>query len=75
MSEPVNRARRALNETPADRLVGGIGDVVDRAYGITDVELYQVDYRLAELLPLTDGDSITSPGTRPGVPSTTSRRY
>ncbi|MEU8155927.1 PP2C family protein-serine/threonine phosphatase [Micromonospora sp. NPDC048986] len=62
MSEPVNRARRALNETPADRLVGGIGDVLAQSYGITDVELYQVDYRLAELLPLTDGDSITSPG-------------
>ncbi|MER7588739.1 PP2C family protein-serine/threonine phosphatase [Micromonospora sp. NPDC127501] len=62
MSEPVNRARRALNETPADRLVGGIGDVLAQAYGITDVELYQVDYRLAELLPLTDGDSITNPG-------------
>ncbi|RAO37811.1 hypothetical protein ONO23_01083 [Micromonospora noduli] len=62
MSEPVNRARRALNETPADRLVGGIGDVLAQSYGITDVELYQVDYRLAELLPLTDGDSITNPG-------------
>ncbi|MBQ1010950.1 serine/threonine-protein phosphatase [Micromonospora sp. M51] len=62
MSKPVDRARRALNETPADRLVGGIGDVLAGSYGITDVELYQVDYRLAELLPLTDGDSITSPG-------------
>ncbi|MET8360608.1 PP2C family protein-serine/threonine phosphatase [Micromonospora sp. NPDC005171] len=62
MSEPVNQARRALNETPADRLVGGIGDVLAQSYGITHVELYQVDYRIAELLPLTDGDSITSPG-------------
>ncbi|MFI7663362.1 PP2C family protein-serine/threonine phosphatase [Micromonospora parva] len=62
MSKPVDRARRALNETPADRLVGGIGDVLAGSYGISDVELYQVDYRLAELLPLTDGDSITSPG-------------
>ncbi|MGC4810027.1 PP2C family protein-serine/threonine phosphatase [Micromonospora sp. DT228] len=62
MSEPVNQARRALNETPADRLVGGIGEVVAHSYAITDVELYQVDYRLSELLPLTEGDSITSPG-------------
>ncbi|MFE9189291.1 PP2C family protein-serine/threonine phosphatase [Micromonospora sp. NPDC007208] len=62
MSEPVNRARRALNETPADRLVAGIGEVLAGSYGITEVELYQVDYRLAELLPLTEGDSITSPG-------------
>ncbi|MEH0929322.1 PP2C family protein-serine/threonine phosphatase [Micromonospora sp. CPCC 205558] len=62
MSKPVDRARRALNETPGDWLVGAIANVVARSYGITDVELYQVDYRLAELLPLTDGDSITSPG-------------
>ncbi|MGC4849753.1 PP2C family protein-serine/threonine phosphatase [Micromonospora sp. DT15] len=62
MSEPVDRARRALNETPADRLVGGIGDVLAQSYGITDVELYQVDYRIAELLPLGDDESITSPG-------------
>ncbi|MEU4553441.1 PP2C family protein-serine/threonine phosphatase [Micromonospora violae] len=62
MSEPVNQARRALNEAPADRLVGGVGEVLAQSYGITDVELYQVDYRLAELLPLTEGDSITNPG-------------
>ncbi|SCE94074.1 PP2C family protein-serine/threonine phosphatase [Micromonospora chokoriensis] len=62
MSEPVNQARHALITTPADRIVGGVGDVLARSYGITDVELYQVDYRLAELLPLTDGDPITSPG-------------
>ncbi|MDG4783460.1 PP2C family protein-serine/threonine phosphatase [Micromonospora sp. WMMD961] len=62
MSEPVSRARQALNETPADRIVGGIGDVLARSYGITDVELYQVDYRLAELIPLTDGEAITTPG-------------
>ncbi|WCN80485.1 PP2C family protein-serine/threonine phosphatase [Micromonospora sp. LH3U1] len=62
MSEPVSQARRALNETPADRLVGGVGDVLVRSYGITDVELFQVDYRLSELLPLTEGDPITSPG-------------
>ncbi|KAB1942168.1 serine/threonine-protein phosphatase [Micromonospora sp. ALFpr18c] len=62
MSEPVNRARRALNETPADRIVGGVADVLATAYGITDAELYQVDYRLSQLLPLTEGDPITGPG-------------
>ncbi|WP_433649306.1 PP2C family protein-serine/threonine phosphatase [Micromonospora zamorensis] len=62
MSEPVSQARRALNQTPADRLVNGVGEVLDRSYGITDVELYQVDYRLAELLPLGDGEPIDSPG-------------
>ncbi|MGW3789404.1 PP2C family protein-serine/threonine phosphatase [Micromonospora chokoriensis] len=62
MNEPVNQARQALIATPADRIVGGVGDALARSYGITDVELYQVDYRLAELLPLSDGDPITSPG-------------
>ncbi|MEU7921817.1 PP2C family protein-serine/threonine phosphatase [Micromonospora zamorensis] len=62
MSEPVSQVRRALNQTPADRLVSGVGEVLGRSYGITDVELYQVDYRLAELLPLGDGEPIDSPG-------------
>ncbi|WP_327646048.1 PP2C family protein-serine/threonine phosphatase [Micromonospora zamorensis] len=62
MSEPVSQARRALNQTPADRLVIGVGEVLGRSYGITDVELYQVDYRFAELLPLGDGEPIDSPG-------------
>ncbi|MEH1167536.1 PP2C family protein-serine/threonine phosphatase [Micromonospora sp. CPCC 205539] len=62
MSEPVNRARRALNETPADLLVNGVNDVLDEAYQITDAELFQVDYRLSELLPLTQGEAITGPG-------------
>ncbi|MBQ0901856.1 PP2C family protein-serine/threonine phosphatase [Micromonospora sp. U21] len=62
MSEPVNRARRTLNETPVDRLVGGVGDVLAGSYGITETELFQVDYRLSELLPLTEGDPVTGPG-------------
>ncbi|CCH20954.1 PP2C family protein-serine/threonine phosphatase [Micromonospora lupini] len=62
MSEPVNRARRTLNETPADRLVGGLGEILGEAYGITEAELYQVDYRLSELLPLTEGDSLRGAG-------------
>ncbi|MDG4805866.1 PP2C family protein-serine/threonine phosphatase [Micromonospora sp. WMMD1120] len=62
MSEPVNRARRALNQAPADRVVDGISAVLASTYGITEVELYQVDYRLAELLPLSEADPITGPG-------------
>ncbi|MFF5055772.1 PP2C family protein-serine/threonine phosphatase [Micromonospora sp. NPDC000663] len=62
MSEPVSQARRALNQTPADRIVGGVATILARSYGITDVELYQVDYRLSHLLPLTEGDPITGPG-------------
>ncbi|MFG3557723.1 PP2C family protein-serine/threonine phosphatase [Micromonospora sp. NPDC047557] len=62
MSKAVNRARRTLNETPADLLVGSIGKIFEEAYGITEAELYQVDYRLSELLPLTEGDSIRDAG-------------
>ncbi|NJC10413.1 hypothetical protein F4558_000239 [Micromonospora profundi] len=62
MNEPVNRARRTLNETPADRLVSGVEEVLFEAYGISDVELYQVDYRLSELLPLTEGDPLRGAG-------------
>ncbi|MFC5926149.1 PP2C family protein-serine/threonine phosphatase [Micromonospora vulcania] len=62
MIEPVNQARRTLNETPADLLVGGVGDVLARSYRITEAELFQVDYRLSQLLPLTEGDPITGPG-------------
>ncbi|WBB66764.1 PP2C family protein-serine/threonine phosphatase [Micromonospora sp. WMMD812] len=62
MSEPVNRARRSLNGAPADLLVERIADVLARSYGITDTELLQVDYRLAVLLPLQEGEGITGPG-------------
>ena len=62
MSGPVDRARRCLTEAPADRLVGRLGEYWPESYGITDVELFQVDYRLSALLPLGDGEPITSPG-------------
>ncbi|MCM0676357.1 serine/threonine-protein phosphatase [Micromonospora phytophila] len=62
MSEPVNRARRTLNQAPADLLVDRIADVLAATYRITRVELLQVDYRLSTLLPLTEGEPITGPG-------------
>ncbi|MEU5906057.1 PP2C family protein-serine/threonine phosphatase [Micromonospora sp. NPDC047467] len=62
MNEPVNQARRTLNETPADRLVSGVAQVLAEAYGISEAELYQVDYRLSELLPLTEGEPLRGPG-------------
>ncbi|WBB79511.1 PP2C family protein-serine/threonine phosphatase [Micromonospora sp. WMMD882] len=62
MSVPVNRARRALTAAPADLLLDRISDELARSYGITDVELLQVDYRLSALLPLRDGEALTTPG-------------
>jgi serine phosphatase RsbU (regulator of sigma subunit) len=62
MSEPVNRARRALNEAPADLLLDRIADVLAAAYRIARVELLQVDYRMSALLPLAGGEPVTAPG-------------
>ncbi|MEV6812777.1 PP2C family protein-serine/threonine phosphatase [Micromonospora sp. NPDC051296] len=62
MSEPVDQARAALTDAPADLLVRRIAGLLDQEYGITDTELLQVDYRLAALLPLTDGEEVTTPG-------------
>ncbi|MDO3702170.1 PP2C family protein-serine/threonine phosphatase [Micromonospora sp. C28SCA-DRY-2] len=62
MSEPVDRARRALIESPADLLVDRVAAVLAESYGVTGTELFQVDYRLSALLPLHDGDPITTPG-------------
>ncbi|MEU6076090.1 PP2C family protein-serine/threonine phosphatase [Micromonospora sp. NPDC047074] len=62
MSEPVNRARRVLNEAPADLLLDRIADVLAAGYGVTRVDLLQVDYRLAALLPLAGDEPVTGPG-------------
>ncbi len=62
MTEPVDQARTALIGAPADLLVRRIAGLLAREYGITDTELLQVDYRLAALLPLTDGEEVTAPG-------------
>ncbi|MEU0151867.1 hypothetical protein ABZ071_08055 [Micromonospora fulviviridis] len=55
MSGPVDRARRSLTEAPTDQLVDRLATELEQSYGITRTELYQVDYRLAALLPLAGG--------------------
>ncbi|WP_200214810.1 PP2C family protein-serine/threonine phosphatase [Micromonospora coerulea] len=62
MSGPEDQARRTLTEAPADLLLDRLAGELKEAYQITGAELYQVDYRLAELLPLNGGESITGPG-------------
>ncbi|MFG3599304.1 PP2C family protein-serine/threonine phosphatase [Micromonospora chersina] len=62
MSGPVDRARRSLTEASADQLVDRLATELEQAYGITRTELYQVDYRLAALLPLSGGEPIVTPG-------------
>ncbi|MFG1660429.1 PP2C family protein-serine/threonine phosphatase [Micromonospora chersina] len=62
MSGPVDRARRSLTEAPTDQLVDRLAAELEQSYGITHTELYQVDYRLAALLPLSGGEPIVTPG-------------
>ncbi len=62
MSEPVEQARTVLTTAPADLLLSRIRALLDQEYGIADVELLQVDYRLAALLPLTPGEAVSEPG-------------
>ncbi|MEU5531012.1 PP2C family protein-serine/threonine phosphatase [Micromonospora chersina] len=62
MSGPVDRARRSLTEASTDQLVDRLATELEQSYGITHTELYQVDYRLAALLPLSGGEPIVTPG-------------
>ncbi|MFE9691357.1 PP2C family protein-serine/threonine phosphatase [Micromonospora sp. NPDC005806] len=62
MSGPEYRARRTLTAAPADLLLDRLAAELERSFGITRTELYQVDYRLAVLLPLGDGEPIAGPG-------------
>ncbi|MBU8856718.1 MULTISPECIES: PP2C family protein-serine/threonine phosphatase [unclassified Micromonospora] len=62
MSEAEGLARRILTEAPTDLIVDRLAAELARTYGVTRTELYQVDYRLAELLPLDDGPAVTGPG-------------
>ena len=54
--------RRALTEAPADRVVEGMRDAMRAVYAIEDTDLLLVDYRLAALLPLSEGAAVTRPG-------------
>ncbi|WP_240322458.1 hypothetical protein [Micromonospora aurantiaca] len=62
MSGAEGRARQVLTEAPTDLIVDRLAAELARTYGVARTELYQVDYRLAELLPLDDGPSVTGPG-------------
>ena len=55
MSGPDDQARRVLIEAPADLLLDRLAAELTRRTRSPRVELFQVDYRLAVLLPLTDG--------------------
>ncbi|MFC7545773.1 PP2C family protein-serine/threonine phosphatase [Plantactinospora sp. GCM10030261] len=62
MADRMTEVRRALLAAPAEGLVERLAEALSRAYGLTGVELYLVDYRLAALLPVTGGRERTAPG-------------
>ena len=62
MSDRLSGVQRALTETPVDLVVQGLADELDKTYGITQTELFQVDYRLSALLPFGGGEPLTAPG-------------
>jgi hypothetical protein len=62
MLNRLSAIRRALTAAPADAVVEHLAEAVREAYGITDVELLLVDYRLAALVPLLNGPPVTRPG-------------
>ena len=62
VSDGLTASRRALAQAPADEIVERLAVVVAKAYGVTDLELFLVDYRLAALIPLLAGAPVTRPG-------------
>ncbi|HEV7709387.1 MAG TPA: PP2C family protein-serine/threonine phosphatase [Asanoa sp.] len=62
MNERLVDVERALSHAEADVLVERLGEEVEKHYGISEAELYLVDYRLSSLLPLGGGEPLTHPG-------------
>nr|WP_033337982.1 PP2C family protein-serine/threonine phosphatase [Catenuloplanes japonicus] len=56
-------AQRALMSAPAHQIVEHLAEFLAKEYTITAFELFQVDYRLSELVPLDGGPAVTHPGT------------
>jgi serine phosphatase RsbU (regulator of sigma subunit) len=54
--------QRALRDAAADQVVEQLAESVAKEYGIADLELLLVDYRLAALIPLLTGPPVTRPG-------------
>ncbi|MFB9239265.1 PP2C family protein-serine/threonine phosphatase [Plantactinospora siamensis] len=62
MADRMTEIRRSLLEAPADGLVERLAAEAQRVYGCSALRLFQVDYRLAALLPLDGGAARTRPG-------------
>jgi serine phosphatase RsbU (regulator of sigma subunit) len=55
-------ARRAMVDAPADVVFEALAEVLAKEYGLTDVDLLLVDYRLAALMPLLGDTAVVRPG-------------
>jgi serine phosphatase RsbU (regulator of sigma subunit) len=62
VSDGVTAARRALADASADSVVECLADAVAKEYGVDELELFLVDYRLSALVPLFAGAPLTRPG-------------
>jgi Stage II sporulation protein E (SpoIIE) len=62
VSERLTAVRRALAEAAADRVVECLAEVLTKEYGVDDLDVLLVDYRLSALIPLRSGPSVTRPG-------------
>ena len=62
MSDRAMAVIRAMRDAPAASVVESLADALGKEYGVGDVELYLVDYRLAVLMPVLDSTPVTRPG-------------
>ena len=62
MSDRLVGVRRALTESGAEVVPERLAEALAKEYGVADVEVYLVDYRLAALLPLFGGAPVTRAG-------------
>ena len=62
MSDRVMTVLRAITDAPAASVVESLADALVKEYGIGEIELFLVDYRLATLMPVLAAGPITRPG-------------
>lgn len=62
MDDRLVAVQRLLIAAAADAVPEALAEGLAKEYGVADVELYLVDYRLAALLPLLTGPAATRPG-------------
>jgi serine phosphatase RsbU (regulator of sigma subunit) len=62
VSDRVVTVLRAITDAPAASVVESLADALAKEYGIGEIELFLVDYRLVALMPVLASAPITRPG-------------